>query len=80
VRKLALVVLVTACLAVALLSCGDDDGTGPTLEGTKIAFQSDRDGNFEIYVMEADGSDPVRLTDNPAMDSQPAWSPGSQQR
>jgi Tol biopolymer transport system component len=27
-RKLALVVLVTACPAVALLSCGDDDGTG----------------------------------------------------
>ncbi|UCC49172.1 MAG: hypothetical protein JSV41_03035, partial [Gemmatimonadota bacterium] len=31
-RKLALVVLVTACLAVALVSCGDDDGTG--VEGT----------------------------------------------
>ncbi len=27
-RKLASVVLVTACLAVALVSCGEDDGTG----------------------------------------------------
>jgi Tol biopolymer transport system component len=74
-RKLAPVVLVTACLAVGLVSCGDDDGTGPTLDGTKIAFQSDRDGNFEIYVMDADGSDPVNLTNNPAYDAQPAWSP-----
>ncbi|MCK4965245.1 MAG: PD40 domain-containing protein, partial [Dehalococcoidia bacterium] len=24
--------------------------------GTKIAFESDRDGNYEIYVMNADGS------------------------
>ncbi|NIM51841.1 MAG: hypothetical protein GTO22_21785, partial [Gemmatimonadales bacterium] len=40
-----------------------------------IAFMSDRDGNWEIYVMGADGSNPVRLTDNPASDYDPAWSP-----
>ncbi|UCC48931.1 MAG: PD40 domain-containing protein, partial [Gemmatimonadota bacterium] len=34
-----------------------------------------RDGNYEIYVMNADGSNPVRLTDNPAGDYEPAWSP-----
>lgn len=28
----------------------------------RFAFASDRDGNFEIYVMNADGSDMKRLT------------------
>src|SRR5207302_2193555 len=41
----------------------------------KIAFVSDRDGNFEIYVMDADGSNQTRLTNNPAHDGEPAWSP-----
>jgi Tol biopolymer transport system component len=36
---------------------------------------SDRDGNLEIYVMNADGSDLTRLTDNPADDGVPAWAP-----
>lgn len=44
-------------------------------DGTKIAFSSDRDGNFQIYVMNADGSAPTRLTDNTAHDGAPAWSP-----
>jgi len=41
----------------------------------RIAFASDRDGNFEIYVMNADGSEQTRLTDNDAFDGYPAWSP-----
>jgi len=31
-------------------------------DGSKIAFGSNRDGNFEIYVMDADGSHQTRLT------------------
>jgi len=41
----------------------------------RIAFTSSRDGNSEIYVMNADGTDVTRLTDNPAVDKDPAWSP-----
>jgi TolB protein len=57
-------------------------------DGSKFAFATDRDGpahfNYEIYVANADGSDPVRLTDDdslepgsrtPAMDRFPNWSP-----
>ena len=41
----------------------------------KIAFTSDRDGNREIYVMNADGTGQRRLTNNPGVDDYPAWSP-----
>lgn len=41
----------------------------------QIAFESDRDGNREVYVMEPDGSNLTNLTNNPADDMQPAWSP-----
>jgi hypothetical protein len=41
----------------------------------QIAFTSYRDGNFELYVMNADGSEQTRLTNNPAEDSEPTWSP-----
>ncbi len=41
----------------------------------KIAFDSDRDGNREIYVMNADGTGLTRLTSGPAFDAEPAWSP-----
>ena len=41
----------------------------------QIAFVSSRDGNPEIYVMDADGKSPRRLTNNPADDWSPSWSP-----
>jgi Tol biopolymer transport system component len=45
-------------------------------DGAKMAFQSARDGNQEIYVINADGSgEPTNLTNNPALDSLPDFSP-----
>ena len=41
----------------------------------QIAFSSNRDGNTEIYVMAADGKNQRRLTNNPASDYSPSWSP-----
>jgi dipeptidyl aminopeptidase/acylaminoacyl peptidase len=40
-----------------------------------IAFTSTRDGNDEVYVMNADGTSPINLTNNPASDDLPSWSP-----
>lgn len=40
-----------------------------------IAFDSDRDGNREIYAMGPDGSNPTNLTNEPADDRDPAWNP-----
>ena len=44
-------------------------------DGGRIAFDSLRDGNGEIYVMNADGSGQTRLTDDPGFDGSPSWSP-----
>ena len=55
-------------------------------DGTLIAFHSNRDGaapldetDFEIYVVNADGSSPTRLTTNSAFDGRPAWSSNGEQ-
>ncbi len=40
-----------------------------------IAFQSNRDGNFEIYVMNMDGSGQRRITNSPSNDISPSLSP-----
>ncbi|MEJ7892119.1 MAG: thrombospondin type 3 repeat-containing protein, partial [Solirubrobacteraceae bacterium] len=62
----------------------DDFEPAYSPDGRKIAFVSERDGNPEIYVMNADSSGtPTRLTNNPAdagmesgiADSQPTFSP-----
>ena len=44
-------------------------------DGTKIAFASDRDGTFFIYVMNADGSNIERLSTGTAVEHDPTWSP-----
>jgi TolB protein len=44
----------------------------------KIAFASDRDGNFEIYSMDTDGGGQTRLTEDASEDYSPAWSPDGQ--
>ena len=49
--------------------------TGAPIPSGRIAFAADRDGNAEVYVMNADGTGQTNLTSNPAMDSSPAWSP-----
>ncbi len=41
----------------------------------QVAFTSLRDGNLEIYVMDSDGGNQENLTNHPAYDGQPDWSP-----
>jgi Tol biopolymer transport system component len=73
--RLSLVLLAAAVVAVLALGRGPAESAFPGANG-KIAFTSLRDGNAEIYVMNADGSDQTNLTKNPAADEYvPAWSP-----
>jgi TolB protein len=47
-------------------------------DGTRIAFRSHRDGNWEIYVLNLNAgaqAKPARLTNVKAYDGAPAWSP-----
>ena len=44
----------------------------------QIAFSSSRDGNPEIYVMDADGENLRRLTNNRHVDTLPSWSPNGE--
>jgi TolB protein len=44
-------------------------------DGRKIVFVNLRDGNFDVYVINADGSGQRNLTRHPAHDSDPDWSP-----
>jgi TolB protein len=44
-------------------------------DGKKIAFTTNRDRNLEIYLMNADGTEPTRLTNNTGSDRGPKWSP-----
>ena len=44
-------------------------------DGTQFAFNSNRDGNIEIYIMNVDGTGTRRLTNHPGIDTSPTWSP-----
>jgi dipeptidyl aminopeptidase/acylaminoacyl peptidase len=47
------------------------------LNGQTVVFISTRDGNREVYAMQADGTGAVRLTESPEDESFPAWAPGA---
>ncbi len=61
---------------------GESSDTAPAVspDGTKIAIMSrDRGGNnWEIWLMNADGTNPQRLTENNNNDGLPTWSPDGQ--
>src|SRR5438034_1019792 len=74
----AVILIVAACDAptpVGPVPQARLDG-GTTIAGQLIAFASPRDaGLFQTFVMNADGSNPVRLTYDNASDLYPGWSP-----
>ena len=42
-------------------------------DGARVAFASRRDGELELYSMDAGGGNQGRLTSHPAFDSEPDW-------
>jgi len=53
----------------------DAEPPGPPLSPEQMIFQTNRDGNDEIYAMDSDGTGKVNLTNNPASDSYGSLSP-----
>lgn len=62
-------VIIIVVLAMTLAGC-----TNTTPRG-QIVFQSNRDGNFEIYSMNDNGANLRRLTHSDTYDVTPSWSP-----
>lgn len=58
-----------------LLQYGSDQGASYSPDGTKIAFMNNYDGDYEICLMNADGTGVRQLTKNSATDTYPTWSP-----
>ncbi|MEM7345362.1 MAG: LysM peptidoglycan-binding domain-containing protein, partial [Chloroflexota bacterium] len=57
-----------------------DNAPAVSPDGSKIAFMSSERGarNWEIWLMNPDGSDPRRLTENGSNEGLPTWSPDGQ--
>ena len=51
------------------------DGDPAWSSAGRIAFTTRRHGNAELYVMDADGTNPVRVTTSAGDDAMPTWSP-----
>lgn len=66
--------ILAAVLAGLVVAARPSHAAFPGANG-KIAFTTHRDGNWEIYVMNADGSGQTNLTNDPAMDGSPAGPP-----
>lgn len=63
---------------VRLTTAEHDTGPAASPDGRQVAFMSNRNGNWEIYVVDSTASEATeatRLTQNAARDGLPAWSP-----
>src|SRR6267143_1103538 len=70
--------MILASPSVVFLDMGPQQAFGGTFPGTngKIAFVSDRTGTHQIFVMNADGSDQINLSNSFKIDDfAPSWSP-----
>ncbi len=74
-RSLRPLCLLLAAVGLAACRPASSSLPEPIRENGRIAFVSDRDGDEEICVMNADGSGQTCLTHNRADDGGPAWSP-----
>jgi hypothetical protein len=72
-----LAILIISLITACTFKLSTDKAQENAING-KISFVSSRDGNYEIYIMNADGSGQVNLTDNPAFDGTPSFSADGQ--
>jgi len=76
-RWLAVPNRTTGAMSVSRLTFDQGLQTEPSWspDGRFLAYTADRQENFDIYVQQVSGGNPVRVTSSPALDWQPDWSP-----
>src|SRR5262245_11422851 len=72
---LTLVAASLPAVATAALSTGVPRAAAAVAPIGKIVFVSNRGGTTDLWVMNADGSSPVQLTNDATRESGPRWSP-----
>lgn len=76
-HKIAVFFLIIISLTIVAGCRSAPIGAMPTPDRPpRIAFMSDREGSFEIFIMDVDGGNLTNLTNNEAQDGVPVWSPG----
>jgi len=67
-------------LPLTRLTDGKWDDVSPALspDGTQVAFASNRDGFWDLYVLVLESGEITRLTNSPGYESAPSWSPDNQ--
>jgi len=72
------IIQIVNCDGTNLVSCPNhslDYAPSYSPNGSKIAFCTTHDGNNQIYIMNADGTGQIRITNDAAEDSYPSWCP-----
>ena len=67
----ALVSYITVGIGTNMMPCWSPSGN-------QIVFVSDRGGNWDIWVMNANGANVIQLTNDPQFEQHPVWSPNGQ--
>lgn len=64
-------------VAVTQLTSDPASDVQPTFspDGTRVAFASNRSGNWDIWIIRVDGGPPIRMTHGMADEIHPSWSP-----
>lgn len=74
-QRSAAVCVVFATAFITLLVGANPAGAAFPGPNGKVLFESNREGNFEIYTMRPDGTGLTNITNHPAADQFAAWSP-----
>ena len=72
-------VFVLCVLSVVMLYASVCSVLAKAPDTPKIVFASFRDGNVDIYLMNPDGTQQVKITNHRAIDNMPVWSPTGEQ-
>ena len=57
------------------VAVGDDVNASLSADGARLTWETNRDGNREIYVSTTQGASLLNLSNDPAEDTTPAWRP-----